>query len=121
VPQACVSSSGVEEALRPAHTTVRELAAPAHLGLETRAEFRRVAIELLDSLPDGTGQLLIDLSLTQTVDSAGLGALMLIQRRAAERRQTVTLRNANDELRYLLALTKLDDLFQLESDARTNR
>jgi hypothetical protein len=39
---------------------------------------------------------------------------MLIQRRAAERRQGVTLRNASDEIRFLLALTKLDDLFQLE-------
>jgi hypothetical protein len=40
---------------------------------------------------------------------------MLIQRRAAERRQTVTLRNVSDEIRFLLVLTKLDDLFQLES------
>lgn len=39
---------------------------------------------------------------------------MLIQRRAAERRQAVILRNASDELRYLLALTKLDDLFMIE-------
>ena len=48
------------------------------------------------------------------MDSAGLGALMLIQRRAAERRQTVVLRNPSDEIRFLLVLTKLDDLFQLE-------
>jgi len=27
----------------------------------------------------------------------------------------VVLRNANDELRFLLVLTKLDDLFQLEA------
>ena len=40
---------------------------------------------------------------------------MLIQRRAAERRQAVVLRNASDEIRFLLVLTKLDDLFQLES------
>jgi anti-anti-sigma regulatory factor len=48
------------------------------------------------------------------VDSAGLGALMLIQRRAAERRQAVALRNPSDEIRFLLVLTKLDDLFQLD-------
>jgi hypothetical protein len=40
---------------------------------------------------------------------------MLIQRRAAERRQVVVLRNASEEIRFLLVLTKLDDLFQLES------
>jgi len=57
----------------------------------------------------------IDLAGTRHVDSAGLGALMLIQRRAAERRQLVILRNLREEIRFLLVLTKLDDLFQLES------
>jgi hypothetical protein len=40
---------------------------------------------------------------------------MLIQRRAAERRQVVILRNPNEEIRFLLVLTKLSDLFQIES------
>ena len=39
----------------------------------------------------------------------------LVQRKAAERRQTVCLRGANEELRFLLVLTKLDDLFELET------
>ena len=91
------------------------LAAPEHLGLETRTEFRQAAAHLLEQLPERTGRLVIDLSATRQVDSAGLGALMLIQRRAAERRQLVVLKNANDELRFLLVLTKLDDLFQLET------
>jgi anti-sigma B factor antagonist len=66
-------------------------------------------------MPEGVGRLVIDLARTRHVDSAGLGALMLIQRRAAERRQVVALRNASEEIRFLLLLTKLDDLFQLES------
>ena len=65
-------------------------------------------------MPEGEGRLVIDLSATQHVDSAGLGALMLVQRRAAERRQRVVLRSASEELRFLLMLTKLDDLFELE-------
>jgi anti-anti-sigma factor len=92
-------------------------AAPEALGLESRTAFRRAAVDLLEDLPQGTGRLVIDLSGTRHVDSAGLGALMLIQRRAAERRQTVCLRGANEELRFLLVLTKLDDLFELESGA----
>jgi hypothetical protein len=40
---------------------------------------------------------------------------MLIQRRAAERRQTIVLRNPNDEIRFLLVITKLVDLFRLEA------
>ncbi len=78
-------------------------------------EFRQAAVVLLEQMPEGTGRLVIDLSSTSQVDSAGLGALMLIQRRAAQRRQVVVLRNANEELRFLLVLTKLDDLFQVES------
>jgi anti-anti-sigma regulatory factor len=60
----------------------------------------------------------VDLSGTDRVDSAGLGALMLVQRRAAERRQLITLRNASEEVRFLLVLTKLLDLFQVEEVSR---
>jgi anti-anti-sigma factor len=96
----------------------RVLAAPEELGLESRVVFRRAATELLEQLPEGAGRLIIDLSGTRHLDSAGLGALMLIQRKAAERRLIVRLRGANEELRFLLVLTKLDDLFELESGAR---
>lgn len=94
-----------------------EVAAPEHLGLETRTAFRQSAVSLLEQLPERTGRLVIDLRGTRTVDSAGLGALMLIQRKASERRQVVVLRRPNDELRFLLVLTKLDDLFEVEADA----
>jgi anti-anti-sigma factor len=97
------------------HDTARELFAPERLGLDTRVEFRKAAVQVLDTLPDGTGQLIIDLARTRQVDSAGLGVLMLIQRRAAERRQTIVLRNPNDEMRFLLVITKLVDLFRLEA------
>jgi len=90
------------------------IAAPAHLGLETRAEFRRGAVELLDALPQGAGRLVVDVSLTRLVDSAGLGTLILIQQHAAARRQTVRLRGINEELRLLLVLTKLEDQFEIE-------
>ncbi|HVH68148.1 MAG TPA: STAS domain-containing protein [Gemmatimonadales bacterium] len=93
------------------------LAAPEELGLDSRTAFRRASTELLEQLAEGSGRLVIDLSGTRQIDSAGLGALMLIQRKAAERRLTVCLRGANEELRFLLVLTKLDDLFELESGA----
>lgn len=94
-----------------------ELEAPEHLGLETRTQFRQRAVGLLEQLPERTGRLVIDLRGTRTVDSAGLGALMLIQRKASERRQSVVLKRPNDELRFLLVLTKLDDLFEVEAEA----
>jgi anti-anti-sigma factor len=100
--------------MRAPQEVERGLSAPDTLGLESRVEIRKVAIRLLEGMPVGTGRLVIDLSRTRHVDSAGLGALMLIQRSAAERRQTVVLRNPNEEIRFLLVLTKLYDLFQIE-------
>lgn len=93
---------------------VREMAAPETLGLDTRVAFRIGAFELLESMPEGEGRLIVDLAATGHVDSAGLGALMLVQRRAAERRQAVVLENPSDELRFLLNITKLSMLFELE-------
>jgi anti-anti-sigma regulatory factor len=88
------------------------LIAPRHLGLETRAEVLHSGIQLLEDLPAG-GRLVIDLAPTLTVDSSGLGVLMLLQRRAAERRQTIALRHPSEQIRYLLLVTKLADLFEL--------
>lgn len=96
------------------HDKARDLVAPQRLGLDTRVEFRKTAVQALDALPEGNGRLVIDLSNTRQVDSAGLGVLMLIQRRAAERRQAVVLRHPNDEIRFLLAITKLAGLFTIE-------
>jgi anti-anti-sigma factor len=100
--------------MRSPQEVERGLSAPDTLGLESRVEFRKAAIRLLEGMPEGTGRLVIDLRRTRHVDSAGLGALMLIQRSAAERRQTVVLRNPSEEIRFLLVLTRLSDLFQIE-------
>ena len=100
--------------MRTPQEVERGLSAPDTLGLESRVEVRKAAIQLLDDMPEGTGRLVIDLGRTRQVDSAGLGALMLIQRRAAERRQIVVLRNPREEIRFLLVLTKLSDLFHIE-------
>jgi anti-anti-sigma regulatory factor len=94
----------------------RLIEAPAVLGLDTRGPFRDEAVEALDGLPPASGVLIIDFDGTRRIDSAGLGALMLIQRRATERQQRVVLRNLRDEFRFLLVLTKLDDLFDIEAD-----
>ena len=101
--------------MRTPQEVARGLSAPDTLGLETRVQIRKAAFQLLEEMPEGAGQLVIDLGQTRHIDSAGLGALMLIQRRAAERRQSVVLRHPNEEIRFLLVLTKLYDLFQVEA------
>lgn len=93
----------------------RVLMAPEVLGLETRGSFRDDAVRVLEDLPEAEGVLLVDFTRTKRIDSAGLGALLLVQRRAAERTQRVVLRHLKDEFRFLLVLTKLDDLFEIEA------
>src|ERR1043166_6594091 len=110
-----MSLGPAENILMSTRPMEKTIAAPERLDLESRTGFRRAAGEGVDLLAEGAWRLVIDLSGTRTVDSAGLGALMLIQRKAAERRQTVCLRGPNEELRFLLVLTKLDDLFELET------
>lgn len=89
------------------------LVAPSELDLESRNDFRRAAVALLDAMQERQGCLVVDLSATRSVDSAGLGALVQVRRRAAQRGQVVRLRGVNAELRQLLVLTKLEDLFEV--------
>lgn len=98
-----------------AQPPTRVLQAPEMLGLATREAFRRSANDLLDQMAEGAGQLVVDLGSTREVDSSGLGALVMVQRHAADRRQQVVLRGVGPELEFLLVLTKLDDLFVFAS------
>jgi anti-anti-sigma factor len=89
--------------------------APQTLDRDTRSAFRRAALaELEAQLGESPGRLVVDLSGTTRVDSAGLGALIMLQRRASELRRTVVLRGASEEVRFLLVLTRLEDRFEFE-------
>lgn len=89
----------------------RILHAPETLGLLTRDAFREAANELLDELGEGRGQLVVDLAATREIDSSGLSALVMIHRHATDRRQRLVLQHVGPEIQFLLALTKLDELF----------
>ena len=93
--------------------------APEALDRDSRKAFRRAALAAVETtLGDAPGgRLVVDLSGTKRVDSAGLGALIMVQQRAAELRRTVWLRGASEELRFLLVLTRLDDRFEFEPPA----
>ncbi|MES2305471.1 MAG: STAS domain-containing protein [Gemmatimonadota bacterium] len=101
-----------------AQPPMRVLQAPESLGLATREAFRVSANALLDEMSEGAGQLVVDLGGTREVDSSGLGALVMVQRHAADRRQDVVLRGVGAELEFLLVLTKLDDLFVFAPSGR---
>ena len=93
--------------------------APVNLSAQNRTEFREEALAALERLGDAEagGCLVIDLTATQRLDSAGLGPLVMLQLRAAERRHAVCLRGASEEIRFLLLMTRLEDRFTIEPRA----
>ena len=95
------------------------LAAPDRLDLENSEPFRQAAVALLDTLGQKPGRLVVDLAATQTIDSAGLRALIMVRRHATTRGTVVRLRGVSAELQSLLALAKMDDLFEVEDPAPT--
>jgi anti-anti-sigma factor len=88
--------------------------APEILGLESRVEFRQLASNLIERITTGTGALIIECGRLRSIDSAGLNALILVRRKAAQRRVQVVLRDLDADLLDLLKLTKLDDLFEMQ-------
>ncbi len=96
------------------------MVAPQALDRDSRSEFRRTALAELETQLSGAAgaRLVVDLTGTERVDSAGLGALIMLQQRASELRHTVCLRGASEELRFLLVLTRLDDRFEFEPGGR---
>lgn len=106
----------VSTAQTPSRSILAEqvVIAPERLGLESRVEFREVASKCVDRVTPDTGRLVIDCRRVASIDSAGLNALILVHRKAAQRRIGVCLRGLDKELLALLVLTKLDDLFELQ-------
>jgi anti-anti-sigma factor len=93
--------------------------APRHLGQSSRAEFRERALGALAKLQETPGgRLIVDLSQTDRLDSAGLGTLVMLQMRAADQRCSVVLYGASEEIRFLLLMTRLEDRFIIEPDTQ---
>ena len=93
------------------------LVAPDRLDLENSEPFRQAAVALLDTLGQTPGRLVVDLGATQMIDSAGLRVLIMVRRHAKSRGTVVSLRRVSTELQSLLALAKMEDLFEIEDRA----
>ena len=90
------------------------LSAPSRIVSDTRTEFRKSALEFVEhSKQSGAPAVCVDLVETMEVDASGLGILVLIQKRAKELGLALRLLNVPSQVRYLLALTKLDHLFEI--------
>jgi anti-anti-sigma regulatory factor len=89
------------------------LVAPGRLIASTRGDFRSAALAHLEQLPAGGTVMVIDMAQTVEIDAAGLGILVLVQKRAKERGLSTILRRTPERVRNLLTLTMLDFLFEL--------
>ena len=93
---------------------VEALSAPTRIVSENRTEFRKAALEHVEmTKQQGAPAVCVDLAETSEVDASGLGILVLIQKRAKELGLALRLLNVPSQVRYLLALTKLDHLFEI--------
>ena len=91
------------------------LIAPSHLDAETRLDFRRAALEHLERVAQRNDtRVVIDLQHTTGIDASGLGVLVLVQKRARERMIATKLLHLPPAVKQMIALTKLEYLFELE-------
>jgi len=92
------------------------LIAPSQLDAASRLDFRRAALEYLERTVQRSGtRVVIDLQHTTGIDASGLGVLVLVQKRARERMIAVRLLHPPLPVMQMIALTKLDYLFELEA------
>ena len=97
----------------PGRTIPEPLTAPTRLMAETRVTFRREALAYVEEAAlDGRGSVDVDVGQTVEIDAGGLGLLVLVQRRARTHGLPTRLLHAREQVRRLLALTKLDYLFE---------
>ena len=94
------------------HNHEFDLVAPERLISATRGEFRTAALHHLDQLSAEAGAIVIDMGQTVELDASGLGILVLIQKRAKDRKLSTHLRRTPERVRNLLKLTMLDFLFE---------
>ena len=91
---------------------VDALVPPNRLVAETRADFRRSALEHVSQVAArGDSRITIDLSGTTEIDASGLGILLFLNTRAREHGLTTHLTNVPQPVRALLELTKLSHIF----------
>lgn len=86
------------------------LSVDGQLVKDNRAEFQQLVREQLER---DAREFVVDFAHAGYIDSAGLGALVAIQKAIHAHGDTLRLTNLNADLRELFAMTRLSELFDL--------
>ncbi|NJL49693.1 MAG: anti-sigma factor antagonist, partial [Leptolyngbyaceae cyanobacterium SM2_5_2] len=86
---------------------------PATLTVVEAVEFEQ-RVKQCCQLQPAPATIFIDLGQTNFIDSSGLGALVICYRTCQQRGITMVLRGVQEQVRMVLALTDLDQLFTFE-------
>ena len=91
---------------------IAALVPPTRLVADTRADFRRLALEYVSqAAARGDSRISVDLGATSEIDASGLGILLFVNTRAREHGLTTHLVHVPQSVRALLELTKLSHIF----------
>jgi anti-sigma B factor antagonist len=85
---------------------------PTQFIIDNRADVRQ---RVRAQLEQGRATVVIDLSRTEYVDSAGLGTLVLLNKEARAAGGCLVLAGLSDHVRDLLRLVRLDEVFTITS------
>ena len=86
---------------------------PTQFIIHNRAEVRQ---RVRAQLEQGRSTVVVDMSRTEYVDSAGLGTLVLLNKEARAAGGCLVLAGLNEHVRDLLRLVRLDEVFTIAAD-----
>lgn len=101
--------------IRPVSEYDLTIVAPRRLDIITAPQLEREVELTLARTSRPGARITIDLRGTSVADSSGLGALIQARALAARAMCSIRLRSVPDDLRIMLVLTGLDDIFEVES------
>jgi anti-sigma B factor antagonist len=90
--------------------TISVVEGPAQFIIDNRSEVRQ---RVRSQLEQGRSRVIVDLSQTEYVDSAGLGTLVLLNKEARAAGGCLVLAGLSEHVRDLLRLVRLDEVFTI--------
>jgi anti-sigma B factor antagonist len=93
-------------------TAMAVVAGPTQFIIDNRADVRQ---RVRAQLEQGRSTVVVDLSNTEYVDSAGLGTLVLLNKEARAAGGCLVLAGLTEHVRDLLRLVRLDEVFTIAS------